>query len=185
MFPKITVTDSISALFPFRLCVSLQIVFTCWSVMLFCPCRGTELRVNAHQQRHAWRMAFSLIRPTGESDIQSDNWGIDRSGVSGDIDKCVTEGLVSDGEDGCQRDNQSISTGSSTPHWPLFSCLFYPVRLYFLSSVCLFPAYFCFHLLFGSMCPSLASVAHKTDFGWYVVWIKKKRPKLEALCVHS
>lgn len=62
--------------------------------------------------------------PRGESDIQSDNWGIDKLRVSGDIDKCGTEGLVPDGEDGCQRENRSTSTCSSTLHRPLvFSIL--------------------------------------------------------------
>lgn len=35
-----------------------------------------------------------------QSDSPSDNWGIDMPGVSGDIDRCGTEGLVSDGERG-------------------------------------------------------------------------------------
>lgn len=52
-----------------------------------------------HQQGRAWRIALSLSQPTGESDIQSDNWGIDESGMSGDIDECETEGLASDGEE--------------------------------------------------------------------------------------
>lgn len=122
-------------------CVSFLIVFTCRPLVLFCLCRGAELWPN--QQRRAWRMAFSLIQPAGEGDIQSDNWGIDRPGVSGDIDKCGTEGLVSDGEDGCQRENRSTSIRSSTLHCPLFFLSF--LSLAFLLS---FPSLrfpYCFH----------------------------------------
>lgn len=43
---------------------------------------------------------FMSFQSTGESDTPSDNWGIDMPGVSGDIDKWGTEGLVSDGERG-------------------------------------------------------------------------------------
>lgn len=121
---------------------------------LFGLYRAAELWANTHQQWHAWRIAFRLIQPTGESDIQSDNWGIDRLGVSGDIDKCGTEDLVSDGEDGCQRQNWSTSTRSSTPHWPLLSCLLYPWLFYLLSSVPFFAPSLspqCFHLLLGSI----------------------------------
>lgn len=64
------------------------------------------------------RKALGLIQPP------PDNWGIDKLRVSGNIDKCGTEGLVPDGEDGCQRENRSTSTRSSTPHLPrVFSIL--------------------------------------------------------------
>lgn len=83
-------------------------------------------------------MALSLIQPAGESDIQSDNCGIDGAGVSGDIDKCETEGLVSDGEDGCQRENRfRIDLQLYTSLGPLL--------LSFLSLAFLLFSLYCFH----------------------------------------
>lgn len=100
-----------------------------------------------YQRRRAWKIDFSVIESSGENDIQSDNWGIDRSRVSGDIDKCGAEGPASDGEDGCQRENRSISICSSSPHWPRFSCLF--LSFAFLVFFCLFAFFLLFLTMFS------------------------------------
>lgn len=54
--------------------------------------------------------------------------------MSADIDKCETEGLGADGEDGCQREDRSaIDPQLCTSLAPLlFICLFYPPLFYFL-----------------------------------------------------
>lgn len=71
-----------------------------------------------------WTVSESTEKLSVSSSPPPDNWGIDKLRVSGDIDKCGTEGLVPDGEDGCQRENRSTSTRSSTPHLPrVFSIL--------------------------------------------------------------
>lgn len=83
-------------------------------------CRFSDLSTN--QQRHSW--AFSLFQSTGESDTPSDNWGIDMPGVSGDIDKCGTEGLVSDGERGLTSSTTSLVSFFLHFYFPTFLCAF-------------------------------------------------------------
>lgn len=132
-----------------------------------------------------WTVSESTEKLSVSSSPPPDNWGIDKLRVSGDIDKCGTEGLVPDGEDGCQRENRSTSTRSSTPHLP---------RVFSILGFSIFSLLFTFfhtHLSSPLFLLSRPARAPHINRLWLIrckceMHKKNQRwPKLEALCANS